>query len=191
MKNRYLQLQYFAQSLFECLAIQYVPGEMACCPVEVHFRRLSTEMIHTVFYDDQPFRMSSSLSKYRQTFPKLYQWVGKMDLRKLNLGTNLDIQFIPDEVDFVEKKWRRDQTEKHTENAQTGGQNGHRLDVFYEFLFLFNEKTKNYKQNLTQHQQPTGMNYCNSSTSFLNMKCKSQLTMSRIGHLLMLIVFVE
>ncbi|KRZ06012.1 hypothetical protein T11_10077 [Trichinella zimbabwensis] len=81
---------------------------MACCPVEVRFRRLSTEMIHTVFYDDQPFRMSSSLSKYR---------------------TNLDIQFIPDDVDFVEKKWRRDQTEKHTENAQTSGQNGHRLHV--------------------------------------------------------------
>ncbi|KRX92237.1 hypothetical protein T4E_7674 [Trichinella pseudospiralis] len=59
-----------------------------------------------------------------------------MDLRKLNLGTNLDIQFIPDEVDFVEKKWRRDQTEKHTENAQTGGQNGHRLDEREPLLHL-------------------------------------------------------
>ncbi|XP_003374803.1 putative proline-rich protein [Trichinella spiralis] len=31
------------------------------------------------------------------------------------------------DVDFVEKKWRRDKTEKHTENAETSGQNGHRL----------------------------------------------------------------
>ncbi|KRY35887.1 hypothetical protein T01_10248 [Trichinella spiralis] len=86
---------------------------------------------------------------------------------KLNGGTDLDIQFIPDDVDFVEKKWRRDKTEKHTENAETSGQNGHRLHGKCSIQFFTTIHAPNSKQ------QPTGMNHCNSGSSFLNAKCKT------------------
>ncbi|KRX21826.1 hypothetical protein T07_8929 [Trichinella nelsoni] len=81
--------------------------------------------------------------------------------------TDLNIQFIPDDVDFVEKKWRGDKTKKHTENAESSGQNGYRLhgkcsiQFFTTIHAVFTRtsvnnfqqrKNKNYEQNLAQQQ---------------------------------------
>ncbi|KRY51039.1 hypothetical protein T03_3067 [Trichinella britovi] len=104
-------------------------------------------------------------------------------------GTDLNIQFIPDDVDFVEKNWRRDKTEKHTENAETSGQNGHRLHGKCSIQFFTTIHAVFMRTSVklllllllpNSKQQPTGMNHCNSGGSFFNVKCKSQLKVENV-----------
>ncbi|KRX48355.1 hypothetical protein T05_10333 [Trichinella murrelli] len=94
-------------------------------------------------------------------------------------GTDLNIQFIPDDVDFVEKNWRRDKTEKHTENAETSGQNGHRLHGKYSIQFF----TTIHAVFMRTTQQQAAAHWHESlqrGGSFFNVKCKSQLKVENV-----------